>query len=222
MQESRQNTKYIRYITFMAAFSALAYISVIFLKIPMIAFLKYEPKDVFVILGGLIFGPLFTVFLSIIVPFLELITVSSTGIIGFIMNAISTFFYVLPPVLFYAKRRSTKSLLYGLIIGTIGLTIVMIMWNYFLAPIFFGYTREAAVQILVPVILQFNLIKGGINAVLILLLYKPVTNVLVKSNILKKIDFEGFKNERKIITSIVTAMLILTVIFVILSYFNIV
>ncbi|NRR75133.1 hypothetical protein HRD57_04140 [Tetragenococcus halophilus] len=55
MQESKQNTKYIRYITFMAAFSALAYISVIFLKIPMIVFLKYEPKDVFVILGGLIF-----------------------------------------------------------------------------------------------------------------------------------------------------------------------
>lgn len=222
MEENKQNTKYIRYITFMAAFSALAYISVIFLKIPMIAFLKYEPKDVFVVMGGLIFGPLFTVFLSVIVPFLELITVSSTGIIGFIMNAVSTFFYVLPPVLFYAKRRSTKSLLYGLIVGTIGLTIVMLLWNYFLTPIFFGYTREAAVQILVPVILPFNLIKGGINAVLILLLYKPVTNVLVKSNILRKIDFEGFKNENKTIGALILLVLILTIVFVVLSYLNVV
>ncbi len=75
----------------------------------------------------------------------------------------------------------------------------MIMWNYFLAPIFFGYTREAAVQILVPVILPFNLIKGGINAVLILLLYKPVTNVLVKSNILKKLILRVLKMKEKLL-----------------------
>lgn len=222
MQETKQNTKYIRYITFLAAFSALAYIAVVFLKIPLIAFLKYEPKDVFVVVGGLIFGPLFSVFLSIIVPFFEMITISSTGIIGFVMNVISTFFYVLPPVLFFAKRRRTKSLLYGLILGVIGLTIVMILWNYFLAPIFFGYTREAAVQLLIPVILPFNLIKGGINALLILVLYKPITNVLIKSNILRKTDFEGPKNENKIITSIITILVILTVIFVVLSYMNIV
>lgn len=221
MQEVQKNTKYIRYITFLAAFSALGYISVVFLKIPLIAFLKYEPKDVFVIIGGLIFGPLFTIFLSIIVPFLELITISSTGIIGFIMNVVSTIFFVLPPVLFYAHKRKMKQLLYGLIIGIIGLTIIMILWNYFLAPIFFGYTQEAVVKMLVPIILPFNLIKGSINALLVMLLYKPVTSVLIKSNVLQKEDFAGLKHEKQWIYGIILGLLLLTIVCFVLSYLNV-
>ena len=77
----KRDQNYIRYITFLAAFGALAYLSAAFLKIPMISFLKYEPKDVILILGGMVFGPIFSIILSIIVPFFEMITVSSTGII---------------------------------------------------------------------------------------------------------------------------------------------
>ncbi|MBA1393772.1 ECF transporter S component, partial [Lactobacillus sp. XV13L] len=73
----KKNQSYVRYVTFLAAFGALAYLSAAFLKIPMIAFLKYEPKDVILILGGMVFGPIFAIVLSVIVPFFELITTSS-------------------------------------------------------------------------------------------------------------------------------------------------
>jgi riboflavin transporter FmnP len=51
---------------------------------------------------------------------------------------------------------------------------VMLLWNYFIAPIYMGYPREAVVELLIPVFLPFNLIKGGLNAAVTLLLYKPV------------------------------------------------
>lgn len=59
-------------------------------RIPVVLFLKYDPKDVIITLGGLIWGS-FTAFLvSVIVSSLEMFTVSDTGIIGCIMNVLST------------------------------------------------------------------------------------------------------------------------------------
>ena len=41
----------------MAVFCALAYISVFVINIPVYSFLKYEPKDVIIVIGGFLFGP---------------------------------------------------------------------------------------------------------------------------------------------------------------------
>jgi riboflavin transporter FmnP len=54
----------------------------------------------------------------------------------------------------------------------------MILWNYLITPMYMGVPREAVVEMLVPVFLPFNLIKGGANAALTLLLYKPVIYAL--------------------------------------------
>lgn len=211
MKTHQETTNYIRYITFLAAFSALAYLSVFFIKIPLIAFLKYEPKDIIIIIGGLVFGPVFTILLAVIVPFIELITVSSTGIIGFIMNVLSTICFVLPPELLYAAHRKSKNLIIGLGLGIISLTAVMVLWNYFLAPVFLGFTREVVVKMLVPVIIPFNLIKGAINSGFILALYQPITSLLLKSNVLIMSDFNGVKHEKKVITFIIIGLTIISI-----------
>ena len=216
----KRDQNYIRYITFLAAFGALAYLSAVFLKIPMISFLKYEPKDVILILGGMVFGPIFSIILSIIVPFFEMITVSSTGIIGFVMNVIAAICFVLPPVLAYSKK--TKNLIIGLIIGIVMLTAFMLLWNYVLSPIFFGYSRAAVVKMLIPVILPFNLIKGSLNSILVLILYKPIVRALLKSNILRTSDFNIIPQENKLTNYAIISLVIITIILLVLSYLKLI
>ncbi len=55
---------------------------------------------------------------------------------------------------------------------------VMLFWNYLVAPIYMGCSRQAAAQLLLPVFLPFNLIKGGLNAAVTMLLYKPLAAAL--------------------------------------------
>ena len=41
-----------------------------------------------------------------------------------------------------------------------------------------GYPREAVAELLIPVFLPFNLLKGGLNTGITLVLYKPVVSTL--------------------------------------------
>lgn len=58
------------------------------------------------------------------------------------------------------------------------MVLVMMLWNYLVAPLYMGIPREEVVKLLLPAFLPFNLIKGGLNAAITMLLYKPVVSVL--------------------------------------------
>lgn len=58
------------------------------------------------------------------------------------------------------------------------LTVVMLLWNYLITPLYMGVERDVVKDMLVPIILPFNLVKGGLNTALILVLYKPVVTAL--------------------------------------------
>ena len=48
-----------------------------------------------------------------------------------------------------------------------------------------GYPRKAVVELLIPAFLPFNLIKGGLNAAVTMLLYKPVVIALRRSHLIE-------------------------------------
>ncbi len=166
---------------------ALSFVAVLTIRIPLIPivpFLEYEPKDVIILTGGFLFGPMSAVLISVIVSFIELFTISSSGIIGLIMNILSTITFVLPAAYFYKKKHNMKGALLGMILGVFLMTLVMVLWNYLITPIYMGYPREAVVKLLLPAIVPFNLLKGGINTALTLLIYKPLVTTLRKSNLI--------------------------------------
>ena len=78
----------IKKLTVGAMLCALAYIVMAIGRVPVVLFLSYDPKDVIITLGGLIWGPMMSFVVSLIVSFIEMITVSDTSWIGFIMNVI--------------------------------------------------------------------------------------------------------------------------------------
>ena len=78
---------------------ALAYVLMVFCRIPLVQWLKYDPKDIVIAMGGFVFGPWTAVAVSVAVSLLEMLLVSETGLIGFLMNVISTLSFCLPAAL---------------------------------------------------------------------------------------------------------------------------
>lgn len=171
-------------LTMLAMLCAIAYVVMVVGRIPMVLFLKYDPKDIVITIGGFIFGPLSAFMISLIVSLVEWFTVSGDGFIGFIMNVIASVAFACTASLIYKKKHTLKGAVAGLIAGTLLMTGVMLLWNYFLAPIFMGYEREAVVELLIPAFLPFNLIKGSINAAVTMFLYKPVVTALRKAGLI--------------------------------------
>lgn len=77
-------------VTTIGMLCAITYVTMVVGRIPIILFLKYDPSDVIVTLGGFIWGPMTSCIVSVIVAILEMITVSDTGILGCIMNIVQT------------------------------------------------------------------------------------------------------------------------------------
>lgn len=169
-----------QYIAVTAMFTALAFISVAISEvIPKVeGFLSYEPKDAIIVMSGFLFGPASAVIIAVLVSFIEMITISATGPIGFLMNVISTCAFVLPPSLIYSKMRTKKWAITGLLMGVLCMTVCMLLWNYSITPLYMGVDRSVVAGMMLSVFLPFNLIKGGINACIALIIYKPVVTAL--------------------------------------------
>ena len=174
-----------RYMAAVAMFAALSFVSVLIAKvIPNVAgFLSYEPKDAVIVIAGLLYGPLTSVLISVIVSLIERLTISSTGPYGFLMNVISTCAFAVPASWYYQKHKTQKDAVIGLCFGVITMVVAMLLWNYIITPFYMGVSRETVAGMLMSVFLPFNLVKGGINAGLTLLLYKPVVGALRKAGL---------------------------------------
>lgn len=173
------NTK-TKKLTMIAMLVAAAFVAVSLFRIPIVLFLKYEPKDVIITIGGFLFGPLTAFLVSLFVSIIEMFTISDTGIIGAIMNLLSSCAFACTAAFVYKKYHTGNGAIFGLALGSFVMTIVMILWNYLITPLYMGLPREAVAALLIPAFLPFNLLKAGLNSGIILMLYKPVVNALRK------------------------------------------
>lgn len=172
-------------ITTLGMLCALAYAATAIGRIPLILFLKYDPKDSVLAISGLIFGPSASFAVALTVSFVEMFTLSETGILGFLMNVLSSCSFACTAAWIYKNKRTVAGAAAGLLCGWLCMVLSMLFWNYLVAPIYMGYPREAAAELLISVFLPFNLIKGGCNAALTVLLYRPAAAALRRARLLE-------------------------------------
>lgn len=205
-------------LTVAAMLCALAYIVMAIGRVPVVLFLSYDPKDVIIALGGLIWGPMISFAVSLIVSFIEMITISSTGWIGLIMNVISTCSFACTAAFIYKKKRTLSGAVIGLAVGAVTAITVMMLWNYLITPLYMGYPREAVVELLLPAFLPFNLLKSGLNAALTFLLYRPVVSALKSTGLIDKTKSKNAEKRKTNIGLIILAVaIIVTCVLFILS-----
>ena len=173
-----------RELTTLAMLTAIAYVLVCVIRIPVVLFLKYEPKDVVITIGGFLLGPMASMIISAVVSLIEMVSVSDTGIIGCLMNFLSTCSFACTAALIYKKRHTLTGAIGSLVIGSATMISVMLLWNWLITPLYMGGTRESVAAMLLPVFLPFNALKAGLNSALVLVLYKPLTTALRKAGLL--------------------------------------
>lgn len=172
-------------------FTAIAYISLLFMKIGGIGgFLTFDIKDAVLAIAAMQFGPLSGIVIAFLVSFIEMITISGTGFWGFLMNFIGSavFATIASAIYLYVPRlkKTISGAIVGLAVSVVATTLVMLVMNVLITPIYTGAPLSAIYDMMLPLLLPFNLIKALANAAIAFVLYKPLCVVLRKSHVMEK------------------------------------
>ena len=183
----------VKKMVLLAMLAAVAYMMVTLIRVPVVLFLKYEPKDVIITIGGFLMGPMAAFITSLLVSFLEMVTISETGPIGAIMNLISTCSFACTAAIIYKKKHTLNGAVIGLAVGSVVMVVTMMLWNWLISPLYMfeinspedlANARAAVEALLLPAFLPFNLLKAGLNSSFILCLYKPLVTALRKTGLI--------------------------------------
>lgn len=172
-----------------AIFSAFAFVVSLVVRFP-VSFLTFDAKDAVITIAAFVYGPLSAVAISFLAAFIEMITISSTGWYGFIMNFVSSAVFSLTASVIYKKKRDFHGAIIGLysaIAATVG---VMILMNLFITPLYLQYvgspvTSADMVAMLPRLLLPFNFAKSLMNSAIVMLLYKPTVTALKRVGIIR-------------------------------------
>lgn len=199
----------------LAMLAAVSYLIVTFVRIPVVLFLKYEPKDVVVTISGFLLGPMASFVISLVVSLLEMVTISETGPIGCLMNLLSTCSFACVAAAIYKRDHSLKGAVLGLITGSIVMIAAMMLWNWLITPWYMNIPRQEVQALLIPAFLPFNALKAGFNTALTLGLYKPLTVALRKTGLVPQSTSTA--KSKKPGLYIIAALLLITCILLLLA-----
>lgn len=175
----------VKKIVLLAMLAAISYLIMSLVRIPVVLFLKYEPKDVVITIGGFLFGPMASFVVSLVVSLLEMVTVSDTGPIGCVMNLLSTCSFACTAAFIYKRKHTLNGAISGLAAGSVLMIVTMLLWNWLITPWYMGVDRATVESMLLPAFLPFNLLKAGLNSALTLSLYKPLVTALRKIRLIE-------------------------------------
>lgn len=201
----------------MAMFAALAYAVTFVFRIP-VMFLTFDAKDAVITIASLMYGPVSGVVISFTVALVEMISVSSTGVYGFIMNFASSAVFSSVAALIYKLRRNHVGALIAFYSASAAMVFVMVLLNMFVTPYYMGATTEAVMKLIPTVILPFNAAKALLNSAFAMLLYKPVTLAMRKAKLLKGKSSMSFNRSSAVVMSAAALTLAVAItIFIILN-----
>ncbi len=179
MQRTSQRTRRITILGLMAAVSIILVYFIRFPIFPSAPFLEYDPADIPIFICTFLFGPWWGLALTVVVSFIQGFTVSAgSTIIGVIMHILATGSFALVAGFLYRRNKTRRSAVVALLAGVVVMVAVMALCNLVFTPIFMKTPVDVVLQMLVPVIIPFNLIKAGANAAITFLVYKKLAGVI--------------------------------------------
>ena len=163
----------------LAALSILLVFLIHFPIFPTAAYLEYDMADVPILIGTFLFGPWWGLLLTGVVSLLQWLLVSpASGWVGAIMHFFATGSCVLVAGLLYRRKHSRGGAVISLVAGVIVQVLMMIPLNLIFTVHFNGAPADVVRAMLPTIIIPFNLIKAGANALITFLLYKSVGKLL--------------------------------------------
>ncbi|MDI9469673.1 MAG: ECF transporter S component [Bacillota bacterium] len=184
MDRGKTQTQLLR-LTSIGIFAALSIVMLLVIPgipFPPAPFLKYDMADVPILVASLLYGPVAGIVILVIVSAIQAFGIIGDGIIGFFMHVVASSVLLLIPALLTRRRPGRVVMFVGLGLGAVGMAVAMIFFNLLITPLYTGLERSVIAGMLPPIIL-FNLMKGGLNAAiagLVTLALQPLVQRLVR------------------------------------------
>lgn len=190
-----------RKMAMVGMFSAVAMILMLF-EIPMPfapSFYKLDLSELPVLVGTFAFGPAAGVMIEFVKIVLKLfVKGTSTAFVGELANFAVGCSFILPASVLYLFRKNKKSAILGCVVGTVCLTVFGTAFNaIYLLPAFaklYGMPLEvildmgakinplvtpgSIVSFVVACVAPLNLIKGCVDSLITLFIYKPLSPII--------------------------------------------
>lgn len=202
----------IRRLTVSAMLTAVAYLCVFVFRFK-VGFLTFDFKDAVIAVLSFLYGPVYGAVSAVLVAFLEGVSVSDTGIYGFIMNALSSGTFACVCGLIYKFKRSFAGAIVSVLSSVTAVTAVMMLANIFITPFYMGVERTDVVAMLPTLLLPFNLCKALMNASVTVLIYKPIATALRRAGLsegkkLTSAPTDGNSQRRTLVLALTAAAVI--------------
>ena len=144
--------------------------------LPGVTWLKYDASAMPAMVCGFAFGPAAGLAVGYVGAIIHGILMADFS--GAIMNILVVTGFILPAALVYRRARTFKSGVVGLVLSAVAATVMAILGNLVITPMWLGVPLDAVVAMILPILTPFNLEKAGINAVLTLIVYKSISNLI--------------------------------------------
>ena len=167
-------------ISRLAMMTAVSIVLLMLVRIPWppAPFLVYDPADVPIYITAFAFGPVEGLIVTLIVCLIQAFGLGGDGLYGFLMHFVATGIVAVIIGMMYRRNKTKKTAIKALVTGVIVAVIVMCIMNLIVTPVYMGAPRSAVVAMIPTVIIPFNLVKAGVNAILTFLLYKRISGLL--------------------------------------------
>ena len=187
-------------LTVAAMLSAVAFILMfIEFPIPMLipAFIKMDFSDLPALLGAFALGPVYGVIISYMKNLLHIVIKgTSTACVGELSNFILGAIFSAVAGYLYKHHKSRKTAIIGAVAGAVAMGVLSVPSNYFVVyPAYVQFyhmpleailgmyqailpSADSLIKCLILFNLPFTLVKGLLDAVLCMLIYKPLSPIL--------------------------------------------
>jgi len=172
-------SKKITSIGLLVALSLVAGYFIHFPILPQAPFLLYDPGNVFLLIGSFKLGPKIGVLMCFITAILFALITGQGGPYGALMNFLATGTLIFVSSQIYLLNHTKRGAILGMILGTLAMTLIMIPANLIITPFYLGVEREIVVNMIIPAIIPFNLLKGIISGFLTFILYKRLYSLII-------------------------------------------
>lgn len=197
-----------RKIAMIGLFSAIAGILMLFeFPVPFAPpFYELDFGDLPALIGAFAFGPVSGVMIEFCKILLKLIMKgTSTAFVGDLANFVIGCSFILPASIIYMIKKNRKNAIIASIVGTLILTLFGTLFNaIYLLPTFatlYGMPLDAIIDmgtavnrnindvttLVIFAVAPLNLIKGSVNSLITLLIYKRLSPILKSGVVHKKV-----------------------------------
>lgn len=170
--------KQLRIMLYLTILSVISFLLMYIMEIPILSlvgmpgfeFLKYDLSEVVAIVAGFIFGPvagMIVIGLKSILFFFS--GKNTTGWVGLAASLTAGLSLVAGATILYRIKQTKINLFIGVIIGALALTVLMLIFNYFIFLPLYGIDANA---FWITGLAAFNILKGILSGVFSVILYE--------------------------------------------------